>query len=124
MRLCIPVNEDNGIESSLSGHVGSAEGFMIWNSDDKSLKYQNNSNQHHAHGQCMPILAVGAGNFDAFVVQGIGRRAYALLKEQGIGLYRCEGVTVKDILDAYDAGKLESLDEESCCGGHGHHDHH
>jgi predicted Fe-Mo cluster-binding NifX family protein len=112
------------MESSLSGHVGSAEGFIIWNSEDKSLKYQDNSNQHHDHGQCMPILAVGAENFDAIVVQGIGRRAYALLKEQGIELYRGEGSTVKDILDAYDTGKLETLDENNCCSGHGHHHSH
>ena len=41
MKICIPVNENNGVDSSVSAHFGSAPFFMIVDSDTGSALTSN-----------------------------------------------------------------------------------
>ena len=50
MKLCIPVEKDNGMESAVYGHFGSAPVFAVYDTADGKTVFHDNGNMHHEHG--------------------------------------------------------------------------
>jgi predicted Fe-Mo cluster-binding NifX family protein len=119
MRIAFPVQEDQGLESSVFGHFGSAPLFMIFNSTDTILKAVGNTDAHHIHGQCQPIKALGGSEVDMVVVGGIGAGALMKLQSQGIRVFRAVEGSIKDNLELLQSGKLPEFSGTMTCGGHG-----
>jgi predicted Fe-Mo cluster-binding NifX family protein len=122
MQICIPVIEDRGLESRVSGHFGSAPGFMIVDTESLACRAIENHNAHHAHGMCQPLAALAGEVVDALVVGGIGMGALMKLQASGITVFRAEHPTVAEAVSAYNEGKLQPVDQDRACAGHhGHH---
>jgi predicted Fe-Mo cluster-binding NifX family protein len=125
VQLCIPVIEDRGLESRVSGHFGSAPGFMIVDTDSGQRELVTNTNAHHAHGMCQPLAALAGHAVDAVVVGGIGGGALMRLRSAGIVVYRASRPTVGELVAALAAGTLEEVGLEGACASHhGHHHSH
>jgi predicted Fe-Mo cluster-binding NifX family protein len=60
MKLCFPVEKDEGMESVVFGHFGSAPMFIIVDSEHGDIKAVNNADVQHEHGMCHPLKAIGA----------------------------------------------------------------
>ena len=127
MKICIPTKDDRGPEAEPFGHFGSAPFFTLVDTETGEIEVVANSNPHHRHGTCHPLSQLWDRELDAIVCQGIGRRAFATLKNEGVDVMVASEGNVTDILVAVQAGTLKPLAaEEACHGRHAHphgHDH-
>ena len=120
MNVCIPVNEDRGLQSPVCMHFGSAPMFMLVALDGDVCRALPNLNQHHEHGRCTPLAALHGENIDGVIVGGIGNGALGRLIASGIRVYLAEGATVADVMRAYRAGTLKLMSPDMSCAHHGH----
>ena len=118
MKVCFPVQADNGIDSMVYNHFGSAAAFIIVDTEQEGAAAVNNSDIHHEHGACNPIMALGSSRVDAVVVGGIGAGALRKLNADGIRVYRSMEPTVKNNLDLLNENRLPELTLDHTCGGH------
>jgi predicted Fe-Mo cluster-binding NifX family protein len=125
MQLCVPVLDDNGLDSRVCAHFGSAPAFMIVDTDASQCRLIVNNNAHHAHGMCQPLAALAGEAVDGIIVGGIGMGALMKLQAAGIAVYRAAHPTVGEAVAAFKAGSLQPVAEnEACAGHHGHHHSH
>ena len=87
MKVCFPVQTDEGIESQVYGHFGSAPFFIVVDTEEKDVQRIDNRDLHHIHGACNPIMALGGQRVDALVVGGIGGGALMKLNGMGVRVY-------------------------------------
>jgi predicted Fe-Mo cluster-binding NifX family protein len=119
MKLCIPVTADQGMNSPVSGHFGSAPMFVIHDTETGETSFTDNNNEHHAHGHCHPVGALDGQAVDAILVGGIGAHAVSRLAAAGIKVYRATATTLGDAVKAWQAGTLEQISDEGACAHHG-----
>jgi predicted Fe-Mo cluster-binding NifX family protein len=119
MKVCFAVTENEGINSTVYDHFGSAPLFVMVDagSSDK-MTVVDNKDKEHVHGACNPIMAIGGRDIDAVVVGGIGAGAIRGLNAQGIKVYRSMAKTVKENLDLLKDGQLPELGMQQACAGH------
>lgn len=120
MKLCFPVPTNEGVESSVYGHFGSAPLFLLVDTETQAVSIIVNSDQAHAQGACNPLRALAGNPIDAVIVGGIGRGALNKLNQAGIKVYRAGAKTIKENVSAHASGSLQEFVPEACCGGHGH----
>ncbi len=120
MKICIPVEGNNGIDSRVCAHFGSAPFFMIVDTDTAESDSIVNNGAHHAHGMCQPLTLLEGRDIDGVVVGGIGRGALFKLQAGNIGVYMAEHATVRETVEAYNAGTLKRVGPADVCAGHGH----
>jgi len=122
MQLCIPVLDDRGLDSLVSGHFGSAPAFMIVDTDSGACRVLANRNDHHAHGMCQPLAALAGERVDGLIVGGIGMGALMKLQAAGIAVFRAMHPTVAETIAAFKEGRLQPVGEDGACvSHHGHH---
>ena len=118
MKVCFAVEENEGVNSTIYGHFGSAPLFVMVDVESDKMTAVDNSDKEHIHGACNPIKAIGGRDIDAVVVGGIGAGAIRGLNAQGIKVYRAMARTVKENLDLLVGGKLPEMTMMHACGGH------
>jgi predicted Fe-Mo cluster-binding NifX family protein len=118
MKECFPVNTSRSLESEVYGHFGSAPAFILVDTETRETREISNRDQHHAHGMCSPIRALGGCEIDCVVVGGIGGGALIKLNQAGISVYKAMGLTVQDNLDLLRAGRLPVFQPGHVCAGH------
>ena len=119
MRIAFPVQENNGLESPVYGHFGSAPWFVLTDAQGDRLETVTNEDAHHEHGRCQPVQALGGRPVDAVVVGGIGAGALRKLQAEGVRVFRGVEGSVRENLDLLNAGKLPEFAFEMTCAGHG-----
>lgn len=112
MILCIPTNNDQGFDATLSSHFGRAPWFTIIDSETGSVKLIRNDEGHHIHGACVPTEEIVRNRVDGVLCRGIGRGASARLAAEGIDVYITEASVVSSSLEALKAGKVRLLGGE------------
>jgi len=118
MKVCFAVQNNEGLDSAVYGHFGSAPVFLLVDTDLKSVDTVSNRDMIHAHGACNPIMALGGREVDAVVVGGIGGGALMKLNAAGIKVYRSEAATIKENLELLMKEYLPELSMENTCAGH------
>lgn len=118
MKICFPVQNDEGMGSTVYNHFGSAPIFMVVDTNTNSVAPINNQDQHHAHGACNPMKALDNQKVDAIVVGGIGAGALTRLNQMGITVHRAQAVTIRENIDLLASKSLPVLTVQGCCGGH------
>jgi predicted Fe-Mo cluster-binding NifX family protein len=118
MNICIPVNEDLGLASTVCAHFGSAPHFMIVDTESGACRAIPNTNQHHGHGMCAPLAALQGERIDAMVVGGIGMGALSKLMAAGTQVFLSEQSTVEETVNAHKAGTLRPVTPQTACGQH------
>lgn len=123
MKICFPVNSNEGMNSIPYGHFGSAPMFLVCDSETKEVKVLNNGDLNHEHGMCQPIKALSGEVVDAVVVGGIGQGAIVKLGSMGIKVYRAAEGSVAHNLNLFNEGKLTQFPANHSCNhdGCGHH---
>jgi len=121
MRVCIPVEREEGENSKVYGHFGSAPFFVIYDTETKVVEALENSNQHHSHGACHPLGVIGDKNIDAVISGGMGAGAVIKLNAGGIKAYKSAAKTVKEVAEELIKGGLVEMTPQNSCAGHGCH---
>jgi len=119
MKICFPVESDNGLESEVYGHFGSAPIFILFDTESKSIDTINNQDVGHTHGMCTPLKALNGKKVDAIVVGGIGAGAINKLNMMGIKVYRAVQGTVKANMELFETNTMLEMSLDQACGGHG-----
>lgn len=122
MNICIPSQDDRGLESEVHDHFGSAPWFTIVNTENGQAKSVRNPSCHTSMGSCHHVDMLRAKNVAVVVSSGMGRRAWSSLREAGITVRAAPARGVKEIVAAVKEGDAPPLALESACaGGHEHH---
>jgi predicted Fe-Mo cluster-binding NifX family protein len=119
MKICLPVEKPNGMNSLLHIHFGSAPFFIIFDTDSKEIKEFDNKDHVHMEGHCNPMLQFKSNPINVLITTNIGKRAITKLNEGGVKVYASEtDTTVIQAIDAFTSGKLKELTLEEACGYH------
>lgn len=118
MKVCFPVQANDGLESEVYGHFGSAPMFIVVDMEANKISVINNRDMHHMHGACNPIKAFDGQNVDAIVVGGIGAGALSKLNQSGIRVYQAQAPIIKDNMVMFKSKSLPEITLQHCCGGH------
>ncbi|NLP45038.1 MAG: diguanylate cyclase [Peptococcaceae bacterium] len=120
MKICIPVEKNNGLESKIYNHFGSAPLFLIFDAETKELiKEINNGDLGHQHGMCQPMKALGGEQVNAVIVGGIGPGAIKGLNQQGIKAYKPKSPLISDNIELLKNNKLEQYTDIISCNHNG-----
>jgi predicted Fe-Mo cluster-binding NifX family protein len=118
MKVAFPVQQDQGLESAVYGHFGSAPCFVIVESETGSFETLDNKDMHHSHGQCQPMKALAGNAVDAVVVGGIGAGALRKLQADGVRVFRAVEGSLQENLEFIKAGKLPEFVMNMTCAEH------
>ncbi len=118
MKVCIPVEEDRGLESMPYNHFGSAPYFLIYDMEKGEIKAIKNEDLHHEHGMCQPLKALGGERVDAILVGGIGAGALMKLNNQGVKAYRVANETLINNLELLKKCQLPEFSVDNSCSNH------
>jgi predicted Fe-Mo cluster-binding NifX family protein len=118
MKICFPVQKDDGIDSTIYNHFGSAPFFVIVDTDTDALSTINNRDQHQTHGAYNPMKALDDQKVDAIVVGGIGAGTLTRLNQMGIIVLRSAAATIRKNMAMFVWHKLPTLTLQGCRGGH------
>ena len=119
MKVGFAVQFNEGLESVVYGHFGSAPAFIIVDTDLKQISAVDNSNAHHVHGACNPIMALGGNSIDAMVVGGIGPGAIMKLNAMGVKVFRAGAATVNENIALLGEDRLQEISMIDSCKEHG-----
>jgi predicted Fe-Mo cluster-binding NifX family protein len=119
MKICFPVAENQGMESEVYGHFGSAPQFLVVDTETHKISTLNNGDEHHAHGACQPLKALGGQEVDGVVVGGIGGGALMGLNRAGLKVYQAQGSTIAENMACFALNGLTVMTPAQTCGGHG-----
>jgi len=120
MKVCFPVENNQGLESAVYNHFGSAPLFVVVDTETGQVAEVINRDLHHAHGACSPVKALGGHAVDAVVVGGIGGGALNGLTRAGIRVYRAAAPSIAENVARLQGGGLPQWEPGQTCGGHGH----
>ena len=120
MKICFPVESNQGMNSEVYGHFGSAPLFVVVDTTAKTMDAISNQDLGHTHGMCSPLKALNGQMVDAIVVGGIGAGAIHKLNGMGIKAYRAVAGTIQDNITLFEKNQLPEITIEHACGGHGH----
>jgi len=118
MKICFPVLNNQGMDSLVYNHFGSAPIFVVVDSETESVTAVSNADMGHVHGACNPIMALNNQHVDAIVVGGIGAGALGKLNNMGIKVYRAAGQTVRENVTLLKIGDLPQFSSKGSCSGH------
>ena len=123
MKICIPVEVNEGLDSKPFGHFGSAPMFVVCDLESGDISTINNGDLGHEHGKCQPIKALSGNVVDAVIVGGIGQGAIMKLNSMKIKVYRAQGETIEENLNLLKENKLQEFPSNHTCShdGCGHH---
>lgn len=119
MKICFPVKSDNGINSEVYNHFGSAPSFVIVDTETDSTTVINNNDQHHEKGACSPFKALDGQTVDAVIVGGIGAGALNKLAQAGIKVYQPKALSIEENIKMLKAQALPEFTTQHTCSGHG-----
>ena len=120
MRICIPTEDDLGMEGKVCGHFGSAPFYTLVDTESGSCETIGNSHDKQGHGACAPVDRLRAHQLDAIVCKGMGRRAIAALSRAGVDILLTEEMTVSRAVAAARQSRLRLLSPQDACSGHWH----
>jgi len=121
LKIAIPIESNNGLQSALFGHFGGAPFYALYDTESKNFKIIANSTTEHQHGQCHPAQALVEEKIDAVICRGMGFRAVQNLNALGIQVYYCGDTSdMAGAIAGFTTGKSELMDPAMACQGHSH----
>ena len=118
LKVCFPTQNNEGIDSTVFNHFGSAPSFVVVNVATKEVTAINNKDLQHWHGACNPLKALSGESIDAIVVGGIGAGALNKLNQLGIAVYKSMAPTITENIALFEKNSLPVLTMQQCCSRH------
>jgi predicted Fe-Mo cluster-binding NifX family protein len=107
MKLCFPVAQDQGLESTLYGHFASAPMFMVVDTDTNEFKSIANCDELAPEAGCDPFKALVGKSVDGVVVGGVGDGFLELLNMMGLRVFQAQSASIKESVELFRQDALE-----------------
>jgi predicted Fe-Mo cluster-binding NifX family protein len=121
VKVAIPVENDLGLDSLISGHFGHSPGFMIAdisNGEVEKAKVVLNA----GHSSCAePVQMLAQNGVTVLIARGMGMRPLMHSQNMGIRVVISQGNTVRDVIENYLTGNIRDMSIDQTCGGGHHH---
>ena len=118
MKICVPTEDEKGLDALISGHFGRAPYFAFVDSETKSVEFIKNSDTDHDHGRCTGAALAAANRPEAVLTAGMGRGAFDLFTSSGARIYRAAGAHLAEAIDSFTAGASMELGSAEAAGHH------
>ncbi len=118
MRIAIPSESDQGLESIRSGHFGHAAYFTIVTIEDgKITNVESVKNVDHDEYGCGGVIEYALGlNLDALIAAGMGQPPYTRFTNGGVTVYlETQTPKVGDVVDKYLKGEVGLMNPADAC---------
>ncbi len=115
MKVFIPTEKYEGLQSKVFDHFGRAPYFIIYDTEKDTVDIIVTLNKSHPHNKCSPLRLINEHSCDVVLCRGIGLKALTELSEVGIKVYKSKGSTLKDVLDEYKNNKWEDITVHDTC---------
>lgn len=111
MKIAIPAIANN-IDSEVCPSFGRTEFFLIYNTNDQSNFFLDNSAATSQGGAGIKAAQILVDeHVDVLITPRCGENAASVLLEANIAIYKAAGNNLKDNISACEQGKLEMLNE-------------
>ena len=111
MKIAIPATANN-IDSEVCPSFGRTEFFLIYNTNDQSNFFLDNSAATIQGGAGIKAAQILVDeHVDVLITLRCGENAASVLLEANIAIYKAAGNNLKDNISACEQGKLEMLNE-------------
>lgn len=122
MNICIPILDNNGLESTVSSHFGQALFFIVIDDKTNEIKTVQNTAKggHQGAAGPTPGQLIMEQDVDVVLCGGLGVRAVRMFEQAGIHVFNQASGTVTDALTAYKNGKLPEATDATACQKHAH----
>ena len=111
MKIAIPATANN-IDSEVCPSFGRTEFFLIYNTNDQSNFFLDNSAATSQGGAGIKAAQILVDeHVDVLITLRCGENAASVLLEANIAIYKAAGNNLKDNISACEQGKLEMLNE-------------
>lgn len=110
MKLCIPAQEADGLQSTTEAHFPNASHLIVFDTETRAIT--TIPVHEESEQEITPIDAVLCGS--------INRMTLRNLLDQGIQVYGSDAEVVADAIAQFERGELEAVGIAQGCGGHSH----
>ncbi|MHA1909239.1 MAG: NifB/NifX family molybdenum-iron cluster-binding protein [Candidatus Thorarchaeota archaeon] len=122
MRIAVPAEAHQGLDSPISGHFGHSPGFVLATiADGKVTEIETIENVPHT--SCAgPVELLAKHDVKVLITRGMGMRPLLISQELGISVVIAPGGTVGETVENYLKGNMIQMGaEHTCRGGGAHH---
>ena len=119
VKVSIPTLGNLGLDEYVSEHFGRAPTFTIVDLETNEVKVIPNTSQHMG-GEGYPPEIMARQGVEVMLCSGLGPRAIALFEQLGIEVYVGAYGTVRETIQAWQAGRLQMATDENACKAHRH----
>lgn len=111
MKLAIPV-EDNSMQTNVCQSFGRTPYFLIYDTESEEANFLDNSSAASQGGAGIKAAQwIVDQDVSALLTPRCGDNAASVLKAADIGIYKTCGSSIQENIEAFNANKLESLNE-------------
>ena len=112
MRIAIS-STGQGLDSKLSPLFGRCAFFVIVDIENNKIKsnktIENKAVMQAGGAGIMAAQTIGNEKVNAVISNSVGPRAFDVLQQLGIEMYKAQGATVKEAVDLFIQGKLSKI---------------
>jgi predicted Fe-Mo cluster-binding NifX family protein len=119
MKVAIPTMGNNGMDEYVSEHFGRAPTFTVVDLGTNEVRVIPNTSEHMGGSGYPPEILANAG-VKVMLCRGLGPRAINMFEQYGIEVYVGASGTVRDAIQAWQAGRLNVATDENACRMHRH----
>ena len=121
LKVAVPAETNQGLESPISGHFGHSPGFVIASISDgkvESVEVVTNA----GHSSCAePVQMLAQSGVTVLIARGMGMRPLLHSQNAGITVVMSTGNTVREVIDHYLSGQSTLMGMDHTCQGGGRH---
>lgn len=114
MKIAIPTDGEKGIEDEVTHHFGRALNFIIYDTENESVKVLPNTSEHMG-GEGLPPELLKNEGVEILLCSDLGVKALEMFSGFGIEVYCGARGLIKNVIEDYKSGKLKKADSDSVC---------
>jgi len=116
-RIAVTAENDNGLDSTVSGHFGHCKAFIVSTVKDGEI-IEVESVLNGSHSTCAePVDKLASLGVNVLITLGMGMRPYMHAQQIGLSVVKGSGGTVGEAIRSYIEGTHEVMERDGLCGG-------
>jgi predicted Fe-Mo cluster-binding NifX family protein len=119
MKIVIPTEGMNGLESKVSEHFGKCNTYTFVDENGNVTEIIKNTSEHMG-GVGLPPEIMKKNGADILLCRGLGPRALEMCKKFGIDVYVCQVETAAEMFWLWKNKKIKRADDNDICEEHKH----
>ncbi len=117
VKVAVPVDGDQGLESRASEHFGHCKAFVVSIIEDGKV-ISTDVLHNPPHQACAePVMNLANNGVKILLAKGMGGRPYMVTQQIGMTVIRGQGMTAGEVIDNYISGNLSEFGQDALCGG-------